>query len=203
MTRHQDTELVRKPARTAPASGSALTRPLPRSVTIPLMLLAGFAVVLLALNFPVLHVYQKHFTQDLPEAQVPWTGLTPAMDEAALRAAFPKLTLRCMNEPTHMGDRVCFAAVRRVDGYPALTLALFLKKGKLSVAAVHVPWWGHGRAAAALQRQFGASTKASDGASTALHRWRVPGGFIDMNARRSFNLLAWSAVVWTAQAGTL
>jgi hypothetical protein len=200
MTRHQDTERVPKPARKAPAPGSALTRPLPKFVTIPLLVLTVLAVVLLALNFPVLHVYQKHFTQDLPDAHVPWTQLTPGMDEAALRAAFPKLSLRCMAEPTHMGERVCFAAVRRVDGYPALTLALFLKKGRLSVAAVHVPWWGHGRALQALQREFGPGTTASDGASTALRRWRVPGGLVDMNTRRSLNPLAWSAVVWTSGA---
>lgn len=198
MTRHQDTERVGKPTRTAPPPAGALSRPLPRFVTIPLLVLTVCAVLLLALNFPVLHVYQKHFTQDLPDAHVPWTQFTPAMDEAALRAAFPKLSLRCMAEPTNMGDRVCFAAVRRVDGYPALTLALFLKKGRLTVAAVHVPWWGHGRAAQALQREFGDSTKARDGASTALRRWRVPGGFVDMNTRRSLNPLAWSAVVWTA-----
>ena len=197
MTRHQDTELVAQGATVASAKPGILHRPLPRSVTIPVAIVLGLAALLLALNFPVLHVYQKHFSEDLPEVRMPWAALVPGMGEEALRSQFPGVKLRCFAEPTAMGDRVCFAAVKKVDGYPALTLALFLRAGRLTVATVHVPWWGHSRAAEALQRQFGPGKPANAGASMALHRWQLPAGFIDMNQRRSLNVLAWSAVVWT------
>jgi hypothetical protein len=197
MTREQDTEIVEQRRAPPAAAPGVLNRPLPRWVTVPLAVAAGLAVVLLALNFPVLHVYQRYFTQDLPRTQVPWTQLSAAMDEAALRAALPGLSLRCMAQPTAMGERTCFAAVREVDGYPALTVALFLRAGRLHVATVQVPWWAHGRAAATLERQFGASVPASDGGSTRLRRWRLASGYLDMNARRSLNVLAWSAIVWT------
>lgn len=198
MTREQDTEIVEQQRRAPRANPpGVLNRPLPRWVTLPLAVAAVLAVLLLALNFPVLHVYQKYFTQDLPRTQVPWTQLSTAMDEAALRTAFPGLSLRCMAQPTAMGDRTCFAAVREVDGYAALTVALFLRAGRLHVATVQVPWWAHGRAAATLERQFGASVPASDGGSMRLRRWRLADGYLDMNARRSPNVLAWSAIVWT------
>ena len=203
MTRHQDTELVREREHAnQPRAGSLLTRPLPRALTIPLAVVAVIAALLLALNFQVLHVYQRYFSQDLPDARVPWAALSRTMDEAALKAAFPGLSLRCMPQQTTMGERTCFVALRSANGHPALTLALFLQRGKLNVATLHVPWWAHGRAADALQREFGGSTRASDGGSTALRRWRVAGGVVDMNARRSLNPLAWSAVVWTPSGGS-
>lgn len=153
------------------------------------------------ITFSSLHVYQEHFSEELPRASVPWEALSPVLDERALRAQFAGLPLRCTAESSPLADRVCYAAVRAVDGYSALTLALFLRKDRLTLATVHVPWWGHGPAADGLARRLGESRPASGGTSTALRRWIVPGGFVDMNARRSLNLLGWSAIVWTPRPG--
>ena len=201
MDKNQITELVVERRRApAPAAPNVMNRPLPRSVTIPLLVLLAYAVLMGLINFPVLHVYQKHFRETLPKTSVPWQSLSPALDEPALRALFPGLPLRCMADGGTMGDRVCFAAVEEVDGYPALTIALFLRKGRLTLATVHVPWWGHGRAAEALAR-LGPSEPASGGTSTRLRRYIVANGVVDMNERRSFNLLSWSAIVWTPRGG--
>jgi hypothetical protein len=201
MDRHQTTELLAEKRRAAPPTTGVLNRPLPRPVTIPLLLVSAYAVLMMLINFPSLHVYQKYFGETLPRTSVPWQALSSAMDEPALRAQFAGLPLRCLADASHLGDRVCYAAVQEVDGHPALTLALFLRKGRLTLATVHVPWWAHGRAADALALRLGASRPASGGPLTALRRWTVPGGVVDMNERRSFNLLGWSAIVWTPRPG--
>jgi hypothetical protein len=198
MDRQQTTELVAEKRRVAPPPpAGVLNRPLPRWILFPLLLLLAYAGLLMLMNFSTLHIYQKYFGETLPRTSVPWQALSSALDESALRAQFPAVPLRCMADDSHIGDRVCYAAVRDVDGFPALTLALFLQKGRLTLATVHVPWWGHGRAAEQLARNLGTSELASGGPGTMLRRWTVPSGFVDMNARRSWNVLDWSAIVWT------
>lgn len=199
MDHHQTTEAADQGPSAGRVESGLLRKPIARSVTIPLALVFAVALLLLFLHRGELHVYQKHLSEPLPETTVPWGALSPQMDEAALRGRFPGLPLRCVNEATPMGERVCYAALRRADSYPALTLALFLRKGRLSLATVHVPWWAHGRAVETLQRQLGDSGKARAGGSVALRRWKVTGGFVDMNERRSLDPLAWSAIVWTPE----
>src|SRR5205085_6024790 len=121
-------------------------QPIPRKVWLPLAIVAAIAALLLVLNVGVLHVYQKHFTETLPEVRMPWRALSASMDEAALRKLFPGTDVRCMAQATDMGDRVCYSAVASVNGSPALTAAFLLRKGRLNVATVHVPWWAHGAA---------------------------------------------------------
>lgn len=201
MSRGQETERVERAEPRTPPRAGALHRPLPKWVTVPLAVVLALGVLLLVLNHDVLHVYRKHLLEDLPEARMPWNALSAGMNEAALHARFSGLALRCYPEPTDMGDRVCHAALRRVDGYPALTVALFLRRDRLTLATVHVPWWGHGRAMEALETAFGPGKAASDGGGTALRRWEIPGGRVDMNTRRrSLNPFAWSAVVWTPRS---
>lgn len=198
MARHQDTELVDDSPRAPPRTPGVLQRPLPRGVWIPLVLLLVGSALLLAVNMPVLHVYEKHFSEKLPAVKMPWNALTAGMDEASVRAQLAGVTLRCVADASGVGERVCYAAVSEVDGYSALTLALFLRGGRLALATVHVPWWAHGKAADVLHATLGASQRASAGTFMPLRRWNVAGGYVDMNQRRSLlNPLAWSAIVWT------
>jgi hypothetical protein len=198
MTRYDQTaEPVERNMPRAPAPG-LLHQPIPRAVWLPLAIIGTIAALLLALNAGVLHIYQKHFTEKLPSVRMPWKSLSASMDETAVRGMFPGVNVRCMAQVTDMGDRVCYTSVERVDGYPALTVAFFFRKGRLNLATVHVPWWGHGRAADALVRDFGPHQRDWSGPMR-LRRWDMQQGTLQMNESRSINPLSWSAIVWTAQ----
>jgi hypothetical protein len=183
------------PGHVPPADG--LNQPVPRWLWSVLILLVTAAALLVALNWNVLHVYRKYFLQDWPEARMPWAQLSPEMDEAAAKALFKGLPLFCFDDRTSLGQRSCYAAVSKVDGYPALTVALFFRNGRLSVATVHVPWWDHDKAVEALSARLGPSRLARAGGSLdELRRWDVAGGIVDMNKDQGLNVLQWSAVVW-------
>lgn len=175
-----------------------LNQPVPRWLWRLLAVLGAGFLLLLALNWNVLHVYRKYFLEKGPHVQMPWAGLSASMDEAAARSLLKGVPLYCIDDATGMGQRTCYAAVKQVDGYPALTVALFFRNGRLSLATVHVPWWAHRAAAETLSARLGASQLArARGSNEELRRWAVPGGVVDMNRDRSLNLLSWSAVVWT------
>lgn len=173
-------------------------QPVQRGVWMALATFLVAACLFTAWNWGTLHVYRKHLMQTSPEVRVPWTHLSAEMNEAEAKALFAGLPLYCLDDATSMGQRSCYASVDKADGYPALTVVMFFGAGRLRVATLHVPWWGHDEAVETLLTQFGPSRVARTGSSTGpLRRWELQNGTIDINHHRAANVLAWSAVVWT------
>jgi hypothetical protein len=183
------------PGQVAP---DGLNQPVPRWLWRVLAALSAALAVMLVLNWNVLHVYRKYFLSTAPHMQMPWSEFSASMDEAAAKSLLMGVPLYCFDDATSLGQRSCYTAVQKVDGYPALTVALFFRSGHLALATVHVPWWGHEEAVERLSGRLGASQLARAGGSNdELRQWTVPGGVVDMNTDRSLNVLQWSAVVWT------
>jgi hypothetical protein len=178
---------------------SALGRPLPRWLTRTLAALLVLGLLVLLPNIPILYVYQRYLGQDGPQVQLRLQELRGGMDEKAVLAHFPSSGMRCAPEADKsMGDRVCWAAVGRADGIPALTVALFLRGDRLRLALVQVPWWAHGRLHERLERQWGRPTLEGSGRT----EWRLPDGArLEVNTFRSINPLRWSLLMWTAPQG--
>ncbi len=199
MTSKQPQRVVLSRARPVESAKSAWNRPLPRWANYLLGLLVVLAALIVLPNIGALHVYEKHFRGNAPEAQVQFEALSADMDEAAVRARFKTLSLRCELETSALGNRVCFSALSKANGNPALTLALFFKDGHLRFAILQVPWWAHGRVQERLYRQWGSPGPAgTDGTGRSVLRWQLPGGHLEMNKTRYLSPLTWSVVLWTA-----
>lgn len=185
---------------TGPSLGS---QALPRSWTFTVLAVVVLAAVVVIANLPRMHVYLKHWGASSPRIASPFTGLSGDMDEKALRAALPDLSLRCMAEDkarNGLGDRACFASVDAVDGAPALTAAFFLDSGRLVHAVVHVPWWGHHAAARSLVSRFGMPEAADSEPvrGVRLMQWRLASGLVEINRDPGWDPLGWSAMYWMA-----
>lgn len=179
------------------------SRALPKSWTFTVLGVAALAATVCVANLPRMHVYMKHWGASSPRIASPFTRLSGDMDEKALRAALPELSLRCMAEDkarNGLGDRTCFASVDAVDGAPALTAAFFLDSGRLVHAVVQVPWWGHHAAARALVARFGMPEAANDGPvrGVRLMQWRLASGLVEINRDPGWDPLGWSAMYWMA-----
>lgn len=164
-------------------------------------LLLGLVAMLLLTSLSRHHVYVTHLTEKLPEISMRYEQLSGEMDEAALTGHFQETPLTCLNDPgvpKSLGDRVCYLSVDKVDGFPALTMVLFLRGGKLASAVVHVPWWRHGTAQSRLKDTHGSGVALSRMAffQGPLLQWKLPRGEIYMNRDREVHPLAWSAVWW-------
>jgi len=83
---------------------------------------------------------------------------------------------------------------------PAMTLAIFFRKGQLVRAIVQMPWWSHSTWQEALKAQYGAFQYAGviGRWQGPVLRWRIPNGYLEMNRDRGFNPLSWSVVIWTS-----
>lgn len=174
-------------------------RPLPRWANYLLIFLAVVAVLIVLPNIRALHVYEKYFRGNEPQAQIRFEALSPAWDEAAAQAHFKGLPMRCLNESqSPLGNRVCFASLSKANGNPALTLALFFKAGRLNVAVLQVPWWAHGRVRASIITRWGQPVPSgTDGTGWSIGRWDLPNGRLEMNNTRFLSPLSWSAIMWS------
>lgn len=164
-------------------------------------------LVVIAINFDRLHVYQAYLLEKSPEISMRYEQLSADMDEAAVRRHFSDVPLRCMGneqDVATLGDKVCYASVDKVDGNAALTLAVFFKQGRISLATVHVPLWQHVGMKMRLRARYGL---ARSGGVTAqggrILRWELPNGYIDYTRDRTLNPLQWSAVVWVPRVTAL
>jgi hypothetical protein len=186
------------PVREQRAEQAVWNRPLPRWANYLLILLAVLAALIVVPNIRALHVYEKYFRGNEPEAQIRFEALSPDWDEAAAQRHFTGLPMRCLSESNSpLGNRVCFASISKANGNPALTLALFFKAGRLNVAVLQVPWWAHGRVRNSIIRQWGApAPSGTDGTGWSIGRWELPNGRLEMNNSRFLNPLSWSAVMW-------
>lgn len=181
-----------------PLPVSALRRPLPTWVVRSLAVLLVIVLLMLLPAIPKLHVYERHFGRDNPKVQLRLDALRADMDENAVLAHFPASGMRCVPEAgSALGDRVCWAAIGAADAVPALTVALFLRGGRLRHALVQVPWWAHGRLHARLAQQWGQAPASRGGVTM----WTMPNGArLEVDTRRSINPLNWSTLMWTAPA---
>lgn len=153
--------------------------------------------LMLFLNRDRLHVYQTYFRENSPEVTLRFEELSKDMDEATIRQHFQGVQLDCFNQSSGMGDRTCYTPTSKADGLPALTLAIFFKKGKLSTAIVQVPWWAHPSWLKRLKLQ--ASQPRQDGTTPgrgAVLRWDLPNGYLNFNQNRGIDPLGWSVLVW-------
>jgi hypothetical protein len=162
------------------------------------------AALLMALNMERYKTYRDYFRQEGPEIEMRYPQLTAAMTEPEARKHFSNLFLSCYSEKMSLGDRICYADVTRVDGLPAMTVALFFEKGRLKHSILQIPWWFHGRWLDRLVEDHG---KAEGNRSSGLVggpvlAWKLPGGLMEFNRDRGFNPLAWSVVFYTPAAGT-
>ena len=167
--------------------------------------IVGFVVllgmVLAALNFSRLRMYQTYFGETSPEVSMRYELMSPRMDEAAVRRHFEGIALNCVAENSDMGERVCYAAIDMADGVPAIGLAMFFKKGRLSHSLVQVPWWRHLRQKQRLMALYGQPQLQQQPGETALLAWRMPDGLLVFNQDRTSDLnpLSWSVVMWHAR----
>lgn len=168
-----------------------------------LVVVVCLAALLAALNLDRLAIYRSYLRETSPEVAMRYAQLSGQMDEAALRKHFEGVTLTCYNESLQAGsvaERICYTSLDKADGEAALTMAAFLKKGRLASVVVHVPWWVHGTWRERLVAQYGTAHHA--GRVSALGgpvlRWKLPNGTLEYNRDRSFNPLEWSAIFWTA-----
>lgn len=180
---------------------SLTRRPLPRSWTCSVLAIALVGALVFIANLPRLHVYLKHWGAASPRVAMPYSALSPDMDEKALRAALPSLPLRCISEDKSrngLGDRVCYASLDAADEAPALTAAFFFDGGRLARGVVHVPWWGHHAAARALVAKLGMPEAIQDQRlkGARLVQWRVANGIVVINRDPGWDPLGWSAVFW-------
>jgi hypothetical protein len=183
------------------AAPGALNRPLPRWSLWLLGLLAVAIALIVLPHLGSLHVYEKHFRGNAPQVRLRFDELSTAMDEPAVKAHFQdQLSLTCIPETqVPLGNRVCYSALRRANGAPALTMALFLRDGRLRHGVLHVPWWAHGAVQANFTRDHGRPQPAGvDETGTPLLRWNLPNGRLEMNKSRYFGPLNHSTVLWTA-----
>jgi hypothetical protein len=187
------------PATPGDVGPSVLQRPMPRSVVWALIVAAILLAIAVLPHARSLHIYERHLRSEAPEVQVAFERLDGKMDEAAFQAQLPGVKMRCYAEP-EAGRRVCFADLRSANGVPALVLAAFFQRGRLTTAFLHVPWWAHGRARDALNARWGASVPGGkDETGKPMRHWKLPNGTIAMNDSRYAHPLQWSAVVWVAQ----
>lgn len=175
-------------------------RRMPRAWAWTLRIAALLAVGTIGLHMPQSHVYQRSLLEDAPVIQLAWRSFSEDLTEAQLRKVVPT-DLRCItqNRPDSLGSRVCYAAVARVNGVQALTLALFLTDGRLSQAVLHVPWWAHAPMARQLVADLGmpvAIQELTDIVPQRLVQWRLPNGSVQINRAPGLDPLAWSAVMW-------
>ena len=194
--------LAEAPRQPPEAGATAVwNKPLPRWANYLLFLVAVLAVLIVLPNFRALHVYEKYFRGNAPEVQLKFEALSAEMDEAAARVHFKGLPLQCMAEnQSPLGNRVCYAALSKANGNPALTMALFFKGGRLNVALLQVPWWAHGRVRDSIVSQWGApAPSGSDGGGWSVGRWQLPNGSLEMNNTRYLSPLTWSTIMWMAK----
>jgi hypothetical protein len=180
------------------------SRALPRSWTFTVLGVIAIGAASLVVNLPRIHVYLKYWGAASPRIANPFAALSGDMDEKALRAALPELSLRCIAEAkavNGLGDRVCYSSVDRIDGAPALTVAFFLDSGRLAHAVVQVPWWGHHAAARSLVTRFGMPEAIQDTPvrGSRLVQWRLASGLVEINRDPGWDPLGWSALYWKAE----
>ena len=187
----------------SPAGASVLTQPLPRWAKWLLGVLAVVIALVVLPNVASLHVYEKHFRGNAPQVRLRFDELSSTMDEAAVRAHFQgQAPLTCIPETqSTLGNRVCYTALRKANGEPALTMALFLRDGRLRHGVLHVPWWAHGAVQAGFTRDYGQPRPSGvDESGKRLVRWTMAGGKLEMNDSRYFGPLNHSTAFWTAEA---
>ncbi len=198
--KEQRVEAVQQPHTVQATPANALNRPLSKRARWGLGIAAVLMGVLVLPHTGSFYVYEKHFRGSTAEMKLQFGDLSSRMDERAVKDLFPASSLRCIaHTQNNLGDRVCYAAPRRVNGTPSLTLAFFFRQDRLTVALVHVPWWAHGRARAGLDQLWGRPKRAGiDETGKTLVGWTLPDGHIEMNDNRYLSPLAWSVVMWRA-----
>lgn len=177
---------------------------LPRSWNFAIGGAVAIAAVVTVTSLPRLHVYLKYWGAQSPSTSVPYATFSADMDENAVRAAMPALSLTCIAEDkarNGLGDRVCYSSLQRADDAPALTLAFFFDHGRLAHAVLQVPWWGHHATVRSLVGRLGMPEAIQDEPvrGSRLVQWRVRGGLVEMNRDPGWNPLGWSAVYWKAE----
>jgi hypothetical protein len=175
---------------------------LPKWIQIVMALLVTTVALLVFLNHDRMHVYGTYLREKSPEITTRLLDLSTEMDEPQLKKHFEAVSLTCVDqtpESNGLGDRVCYSAIDKADGDAALTLAAFLRQGKLAHVIVQVPWWVHKSRITRLTAQFGQPSRAGLVARFGgpVLRWTLPSGHIDVNRDRSFNVLNWNVILWT------
>jgi hypothetical protein len=144
-------------------------------------------------------VVAQHFTQGQGAIAMRYAQLTAQMDEAALKSHFDGLALVCAPVNAQPTRVECLATPHQLDGVSALQLRLALVDGRLSEAAVLVPWWHHHTALRALLRDLGAAHSLSpENVPHPQIIWRVPGGEVLLNRVPGFDPLHASRILWRA-----
>lgn len=162
----------------------------------------GLMAVLVIANRHRLDVYGTYIRQKSPVIATRLADLSADMDEAAVRKHFEGVPFSCAAEPPgpdSLGDRVCYTPVDKADGDAALLLATFFKRGRLSSAIIHVPWWVHKTWKQRLIAQFGQPRQVglASGFGGPILRWSMPKGYVEFNRDRGVNVLEWNSLVWT------
>jgi hypothetical protein len=172
---------------------------LPKWMQVTLVVVLVLIGLMMFMERDKLHVYAIYFREKSPEIQVRFDELSSAMDEPAVRKHFDGVPLQCVAESGNLGDRACYSAIDRADGMPAMTLVLFLSKGKLARAVVQVPWWSHGTWFMSLKGRYGPPQSGGTlgGWRGPVSRWTILSGYLEMNRDRGYNPLSWSAAIWT------
>lgn len=62
-----------------------------------------------------------------PYLEIDFKEITPDMKEADLGKQFPNLALECHEEPSNLGDRVCWDQIGWMNNLPADHVAFFLR----------------------------------------------------------------------------
>jgi hypothetical protein len=181
----------------------------------PVVLIAkifSLAILLVVLSIAVLfpseiHEYQIYLFQPHPNMDFTFENVYEEWNELDLKARFPEVALRCQNEELAggMGDRSCYADVKKHNDVSAMLVAFFFREGKLESATIHVPIWAHRNMFRDLLRTYGvpkgAQPKPINGAR--LIGWELLDGGAVFYNRDRLSPIRWSAIYWSSHRACL
>lgn len=133
---------------------------------------------------------------------IPFAQLSGAMTEQDILNRYPDLGLDCGKESSNLGDRSCYASVRRVNGADAWFVVFFFEKGRLSGLKLDIQPDGHETMLSELHALFGAGHEMpAKSGSGPLLQWIGAQGTFVMN--KSPYAAVPSQVLWVSMEKTL
>jgi len=96
-----------------------------------------------------------HATKVSDSINIPLAQLSGAMTEQDVLQRYPDLGLDCGKESSKLGDRSCYASVRKVNGVDAWFVVFFFEKGRLSGLKLDIQPDGHAAMLNELHSLFG------------------------------------------------
>lgn len=113
---------------------------------------------------------------------LPFAKLSGAMTEQDILNRYPDLGLDCGKESSNLGDRSCYASIRKVNGVDSWFIVFFFENGQLSGLKLDIQPDGHEAMLSELHSLFGDSKEMpAKNKSGPLLQWMGAQGVFVMN----------------------